>query len=282
MSISEILSIDNEKIHTVDIGAAFFGKKPPYQPLIDHDLCHLYAFEPDEREIKRVQNLIAGYGELFPFAIGDGKEHTMHLCPKNSGMSSLLEPDKQSLKFFNLFEAFGKIESTTSIKTEQLNNVNKIPQIDYLKMDTQGSELSVLVNGWKKLKDCVLFQMEVSFITLYKNQAPFGIIDTEMRKNGFIPHMFSDVKRWSIAPTKKNNNPRIPFNQLLEADIVYICDIMQPENISNIQLKKLAIISDMCYGSIDLAARCLIELQSRNAVSEHTLSEYMKIVNNRT
>jgi hypothetical protein len=47
-----------------------------------------------------------------------------------------------------------------------------------------------------------------------------GIIDLELRSQGFIPHRFTDVKRWSITPTIRNNDPRLPFNQLLEADIV--------------------------------------------------------------
>jgi hypothetical protein len=45
-----------------------------------------------------------------------------------------------------------------------------------------------------------------------------------MRSKGFVPHCFVDIKRWSIAPTIRDNNFRVPFNQLLEADVVYIKD----------------------------------------------------------
>ena len=89
-------------------------------------------------------------------------------------------------------------------------------------MDIQGSELSVLENGVNKLKDCLAIQLEVSYVCLYENQPTFGEIDIWMRKNGYAPHCFLDVKRWSITPTIRDNNFREPFNQLLESDIIYI------------------------------------------------------------
>ena len=55
-----------------------------------------------------------------------------------------------------------------------------------------------------------------------KNQPAIGEIDTFMRKIGFVPHGFTELKRWSIAPTVCDNNFRKPFNQLLEADMLYI------------------------------------------------------------
>ncbi|HEY2915475.1 MAG TPA: hypothetical protein VGK21_19065, partial [Candidatus Angelobacter sp.] len=60
------------------------------------------------------------------------------------------------------------------------------------------------------------------------------------RYQGVIPHCFTNVKRWSISPVIRDNNPRHPFNQLLEADIVYIKDMIHPDNLSDLRLKKLA------------------------------------------
>ena len=137
-------------------------------------------------------------------------------------MTSLLKPDKKALKYFNGFETLGKTQKNINIKTKKLDEIKSIKKIDFLKMDIQGSELDVLKNGEKKINQCVAIQLEVSFICLYKNQPSFGKVDTWLRKKGFVPHCFVNVKKWSISPTIKNNDFRQPFNQLLEGDILYI------------------------------------------------------------
>ena len=60
-----------------------------------------------------------------------------------------------------------------------------------LKIDIQGSELSVFQNGQEKLAEAVAIQTEVSFITWYLDQPSFGEVDLELRGQGFIPHCFA-------------------------------------------------------------------------------------------
>ncbi len=276
--IEQLLPHAQDKIQLADIGAAFFGEAAPYLSLLDKGLAQLFAFESDEREIDNLKRYLGTRGSVIPCAVGDGGTHTFHLCPRGFGMSSLLEPDPRSLDFFNLFPAFGKVESTVAVATRRLDDIEDLPQLDFLKMDVQGSELMILVNGRKKLSDCVAVQTEISFITLYKNQPTFGDIDRELRDQGFIPHRFTDVKRWSISPVTRNNDPRLPFNQLLEGDIVYIRDIVHPDKMSDRQLAKLAVIAHFVYNSPDLAGRCIVELQNRNICERDALVKYLQTV----
>jgi hypothetical protein len=118
----------------------------------------------------------------------------------------------------------------------------------------------------------------VSFITLYKNQPTFGDIDRELRRQGFIPHRFTDVKCWSISPTIRAGQPRYPFNQLLEADLVYVRDIIHPDGMADDQVAKLAVIAHSVYQSPDLAARCVLELQRRKAVENGALVRYYEML----
>ncbi len=117
-------------------------------------------------------------------------------------------------------------------------------------------------------------QLEISFISLYENQPTFGDIDRWMRINGFVPHRFIDVKRWSISPTIFSNNFRVPGNQLLEGDIIYRKDPLNLSKISNKQLKILAKLSHYCFQSIDLCVFYLIELISRKIIDKSSFSEY--------
>src|SRR5690606_19709200 len=114
-----------------------------------------------------------------------------------------------------------------------LDDVEEIEQLDFLKIDIQGGELAVFQSGKTKLAQAVAVQVEVSFITLYKDQPGMGEIDIELRAQGFVPHCFAAVKKWPISPCVVNNNPRQALNQLLEADIVYVRDFAHPENLSD-------------------------------------------------
>ena len=270
--------LEPEPISIVDVGAAFFGHAPPYQVLLDRKLGRVTAFEPDARQQGRLAEHLGASGRVLPYALGDGAEHTLHICHPNTGMTSLLKPDTRSCRFFNLFEAFSEVLSTEPIATTRLDDVEELEAVDFLKMDIQGSELMVLRNGRAKLASCVFVQTEVSFIPLYEKQAGFGEIDVEMRGMGFLPHAFAEMKAWSIAPIRRNNNPKAPFNQLLEGDAVYMADIVFSRRDAP-ALRKMATVAHHCYRSPDLAGRCIIELQDRGEVPGDTLGKYLVALN---
>jgi len=270
-NIAELLSIDQKSISIADVGAAFYGEKPIYQKLLDTSLARLYAFDADPEFASALRSLYPD-AQVFQDAIADGADHTLYICP--AGMTSLLEPDADALAFFNLFAEWGKVERTVPMKTRRLDDIAELPGIDFLKIDIQGTELMALKSGRTKLAQCVAIQVEVSFMTLYKNQPPYGELDMELRAQGFVPHCFAELKRWAIAPTIRDGNPRLPFHQLLEADLVYIRNLVKASELSSDQLRKLAVISHFCYNSPDLTARCIMELQNRNDVPADTVAEY--------
>jgi hypothetical protein len=75
-----------------------------------------------------------------------------------------------------------------------------------------------------------------------------------------------------------NNDPRQPLNQLLEADVVYARDISRPERMSDAQLRQLALIAHHCYRSFDLALRCVMLLEQRNALPADTQPKYLRLI----
>ena len=123
--------------------------------------------------------------------------------------------------------------------------------MDMLKIDVQGYEREVFANGLEKLAQCVVVHTEVSFVPLYRDMPTIGDVDSFLRRCGFIPHTFQDIKKWIIAPCVIGGNPRKPLNQLLEADMVYVRDFRHPEAMTDGQLKHLALISHCVYGSYD-------------------------------
>ena len=273
MKCFDILEI-GKKIEIMDIGAAAIAETPVYKILIDLGLGNLNAFEGDKRQSQKLKDEYGTNIKLFEKFIFDGNEQNLYLCTAESGMTSVLKPNQNALNFFNGFGGF-TIEKVEKIKTTKLNDVDGLPSIDFAKMDIQGAELTVLKNGTKKLKDCLAVQLEVSYICLYENQPGFGEIDSWMRSQGFVPHCFLDIKRWSIYPTIFNNNFRTPGNQLLESDIVYIKDPLKFNSLGDEQLKKIAIISHYCFQSADLSGFVFLELEKRNILPKDSYKHYI-------
>lgn len=60
-----------------------------------------------------------------------------------------------------------------------------------MKLDVQGSELSVLQHARRVLQDVTALQVEVEFIRLYENQPLFAYVDMFLRDQGFVFHTFT-------------------------------------------------------------------------------------------
>lgn len=278
MSLQALLGLA-EAIQIADIGAAAINETPVYVPLLQAGAAHLNAFEGDPRQIEAIRQAYPQAATVFPDFVADGSEQTLYLMAAASGMSSLLKPNAAALAFFNGFERFGEVLSVAQVGTKRLDDIAGLPDIDFLKMDVQGAELAVMQNGLRKLSRCVAVQLEVSWVCLYEGQPAFGEIDTWMRQQGYLPHCFLDIKRWSIAPTIFNGDFRIPGNQLLESDVVYIRNPLALGALDALQLKKLALIAHACFGSLDLCVRLLLELIARGDLPESVYPAYMELVN---
>lgn len=260
----------------VDVGANPIDGDPPYKALLASGGCSVVGFEPQPEALQHLLRAKGPYEHYLPTALGDGLVHTLNIC-RAPGMTSLFSPDPSTLALFEVMKSAGDVVEQVSVATTRLDDVRDIQHLDFLKMDVQGAELMILQNGRKKLESAVVAQLEVSFVTLYRNQPAFGDVDLEMRAQGFIPHCFAALKKWPIAPCVVGGDPCRPLNQLLEADLVYVKDFSRPENFSDEQLKHLAIISHACYGSWDLAIRSISILESRGVIPVGSKDKYVTL-----
>ena len=271
--LAELLGL-KRLTQVVDIGASPIDGVPPYKALLDAGLCHVTGFEPQPEQLAQLNRSKGPHERYLPHVVGDGAEHSLQLC-RSVGFTSLLEPDPASLALFEFYQPLGQVLARERVQTRRLDDIGEIESIDFLKIDIQGGELSVFQNGRHKLAPAVFVQTEVSFVTLYKDQPAWGDVDLELRAQGFMPHCFANIKRWPIAPAVIDGDPAKPLNQLLEADVVYIRDVRTMDSLSDDQLRHMALIAHVCYGSRDLSLRCLVALQSRSAVAEDAVTRYM-------
>ena len=274
--LASILGIDR-LTEVVDVGANPIDGDAPYKPLLTAGLCRVTGFEPQKYAFHVLETRKGPNERYLPYAISDGQQHVLNIC-RGPGMTSLLEPDPASLALFEALQPHSQIISREPMLTKRLDDVTEIGQLDFLKIDIQGGELSVFRHGRRKLEQAIVVQTEVSFVPLYKDQPTFGDLDVELRAQGFIPHCFPSIKLWPIAPAILNNNPLQAVNQLLEGDIVYVRDIRRMDQLSDDQIRHLGLIAHHCYHSIDLVLRCIAILEQRGVVGTAARRQYADVV----
>lgn len=271
--LRNLLQIKDEVV-VLDIGAALINEIPVYHKILSLPAGRAYLFDGDPRQTSILRET---YGEsviIFDDFLFDGNEQTCFVCTSESGMTSLLEPDPAACKFFNGFEKFASVVNQRTVATRRLDSYDEIEGVDFLKLDAQGSELTILTNGCKKLSTVSILQIELPYVCLYKNQPTYSDIESFLRKQGFIPHHMVECKRWSIDPLVRDGNIRKPYNQLLEADVVFIRDPLSA-NIAPGQIKKLAFLAHLLYGSYDLTAHLVEQLNKCGAGDVCSVDEYL-------
>lgn len=271
--LSEILDI-KRVCSVVDIGANPIDGQPPYKTLLDEQLCTVTGFEPQKEALQKLNQSKSALETYLPYAIGDGQRHELKIC-QASGMTSIFEPDLTTLKTFGLFETFGKVIAREQVQTHRLDDIQEVRLLDYLKIDIQGGELSVFKHAQNKLANCAVIHTEISFIPLYQGQPTFSEVDQFLRHLGFIPHCFDAIRKWIISPMIVNNEPRRPLNQLLEADVVYCRNFLEPSSVGDDQLKYLGLVAHVCYASFDLTLKCINILESRGSIPEGASQRYL-------
>jgi FkbM family methyltransferase len=238
------------------------------------------GFEPQPEALAALDARKSDCEMYLPFVVGDGSTQTLRVCASD-GMTSLLRPDAVMLHHLGGFEFWGRVLQEIPVVTRRLDDLAEIEAIDFLKIDVQGSELSVFRNATRLLRNAIAIHTEVSFVRLYEDQPVFGMVDLALRELGFIPHALASTKRGMISPMV-GARPDAALNQLLEADVVYVRDFTRAEAMSSEQLKHLALVAHHCYQSYDLAMNCIYRLQERSAVAPDAVTQYLKLAGARS
>ncbi len=251
--------------HVVDVGANPIEGDAPYKRMLQSQLCTVTGFEPQPAALDELNAQKTANETYLPYVVGSGADKELNIC-RYSGWTSLLKPRQAALDVFSHFQHNAEVIETLAVQTHRLDDIEEVTIFDLLKIDIQGGELDVFMGGIDHLKHAVAVQTEVSFITLYEQQPSFGVLDLTLRKLGFVPHCFSQIKTWPIGPLQFEANSHQGFNQLLEADVVYVKDFIDPVIMSDEQLKHLCLLMFHCYGSLDLSGRCIQLLEARGAL----------------
>jgi FkbM family methyltransferase len=249
------------QINILDVGAALL-ERPPYQSLVDAGRGRIFGFEPNSRACEQLNREYGNPHRFFPYFVGDGGPATFHET-NWAPTGSLYPPNSRLLeKFQNLAEVVMPVASHP-VTTTRLDDIAEISDIDFIKIDVQGSELVVFENASRVLSSAVLIQTEVEFVELYKGQPMFADVDTFLRDNGFQFHTLNGFTGRAFKPLVANGDVNSAFRQALWSDAIYARDWMRLEDLSEAKLRSYAILAHDVLRSYDLAHLVLSALDSK-------------------
>lgn len=194
------------------------------------------GFEPDPEECRSLNAELGKSGKgsveakYYPVALaGESGPRTLYLF-KDRRLSSFFLPNEPWLTRFPLdkllgrgaFEIAARVELDCST-LDEFAAEHLAEGADYIKLDTQGSELEILKGGNHVLENVFAVCTEVEFEAIYDNQPLFADIDSYLRKNGFT--LFDLNRHWW-----KRAVPESVFSrgQMVFADALYLRDYWNP------------------------------------------------------
>ena len=237
----------------IDVGASG-GIAKRWQAVSKH--LRVIGFEPDQRAFNELQS--SGQIKYLNTALGSNDSMVSFFLTKRQMTSSSYKPNVTFLRQFSDYDRF-TVTNEIRLRTQRLTSAllcdNDILDADFIKLDTQGSELDIL-RGAKDLLQCNIFgaEVEVEFYPLYQGQPLFTEVDLFMRENGF---MLFDLRRcyWKRDSVVTTSNPR---GQLIFADALYMKTYESFLNAlhsreGKVRREKLfkAIVISMLYGKDD-------------------------------
>lgn len=253
----------NVRIKIVHVGANPIDGDPPYKAILASGTVDLVGFEPNLLALKKLDEKKGPNETYLPYAVADGKAHTLHVCHA-PGMTSLLRPNAAVLELFHGFSDWGRVTREEVVNTIRLDDVAEIRRMDYLTIDIQGGELMVFQNAIKRLADCVVIQTEVEFLPMYVEQPLFSDVDQFLRQHGFVFHRFFSLTSRTIKPLLVNNDMYAGGSQSLWADAIFVRDFLKLEALDDDKLLVMAVVMHDVYKSFDLVLRLLLEYDRRN------------------
>jgi len=166
----------------------------------------LFAIEPSpalkNKLTKSLENVSGS--KIFNIAVGEKKSEALFYMTEHSHNASLLKPLSRSM---NEIYSYGyDVKSESSVLVETLDGIlEDVPEITILKIDTQGTELSVLKGAAETLKKTKVVLLEANFIPHYEGCSTFFDIHDFMLASGFklralsVPYSQKQQALWSDA-----------------------------------------------------------------------------------
>ncbi|UYN97328.1 MAG: FkbM family methyltransferase [Enhydrobacter sp.] len=241
------------------------------------DQLQVFCFEPDETECKRLTTNAPPQIKYLPYALG-----------RSSGAATLYEAElpassslyKTRMEYFGRFvnRDNGMTVSERKITVRTLDEVAaaaRISYADFIKLDTEGAELDVLVGGKNTLNSGGVLGIlsEIRFHQEINQSPPFASLDELLREQGFRLYDIHANRHSRLAlPYPQRAEYRLPTGerffayttrgQVQDGDALYFRDLLLSSPRSPLSVLKLCSLMEI-YSLGDCAAELIIANKER-------------------
>ena len=178
----------------------------------------IFGFDPDAEECQRLETLYATpWVTLVPQALsGVSGPRKLHVT-QEPACSSLLKPRAELASDYPALSCI-RTEKIVEVHTTTLDEWALdagLEHADWIKVDTQGTELEILKGGINLLRTVRAIEVEVEFNPIYQDQPLFSHVDLFLREQGFV--------LWKITnPVHYSKHP--DFREPMGRDSIYFND----------------------------------------------------------
>jgi FkbM family methyltransferase len=237
----------------------------------------IYGFDADAQACEDANaNLLAGdinWVEIhLPYALAKSVGSQTLYLTQSPFCHSLYPPNDPLLRYFPRISSMMSLVDTLEVQTTTLDTIcqsEDINEINFLQIDVQGADLSVLEGAQQLLQRSVLaIQVEVLFSPLYVGQPLFSDIDQFLRQQDFMLFDLTGAAHESRSPLCSTAHP----GQLLWADAIYFRHPFQAKSSDFYtqpeQILKLACIADI-LDFTDYALELMTHLTLEHGTQPH-------------
>ena len=221
------------------------------------------GFDPRERSASGT--LRRGGTRIYPVALGDKAGTARVHITRYAAMSSILFPNRDVLGAFRKKPEHTEVVESPVVPVDTLDAIAARDGMspDVLKLDTQGSECSILDGARNVLEhSLVATEIEVSFIERYVGQPLFDDVSARMSAAGFQLIDLVRLKRYRAANRSNVRNVSLGLGQragtLAHADAIFVRRdetlLARAQRDGGLTLLR-AIAAMVAYGKPDIAAR---------------------------
>ncbi len=168
----------------------------------------VYGFDPDPNECRRLADRYGSLAITFvPLALGESAGSALLHLTADPACSSLYPPDTATAE---RYPALGVVNParTTTVTLESLDNWaerERVTDVSYLELDSQGSELGVLRGGTRLLESVCALGVEVEFSPIYRGQPLFGEVDAFLRDHGFVLWRLTNLCHYTTGGSRPSS-----------------------------------------------------------------------------
>ncbi|WP_347485396.1 FkbM family methyltransferase [Vandammella animalimorsus] len=188
----------------------------------------IYGFDPDQEECARLQaayaHMPSGAVTCVPQGLAREIGRRNLYITKDPACSSLHPPIQFLAENYPELDCI-RLEKIISIDVTTLKKwaqENSIKNIDYIKIDTQGSELEILKGAEEILESVNCIDIEVEFNPIYEGQSLFWEVDAYLRTKGFQLWRFPNIVHYSQdgQPRQLNETNSLIFDSSTKQETI--------------------------------------------------------------